>query len=252
MAGSILLLIMRLRGESIPWHRRHQPFFAAIGLVQFVVSYGVVYWGEQYLSSGLTAVLFGLLPLFTGIVAHIALKAERLGWSRVVGLVVGLGGIVVINSADLAQIHPKAPLAAILIILGPITTAVATVFSKKRIKDFTPLALAGMPMLYGGVINFLIWAAFERHRSYDWAWPGLVVLAYLTLLGSVITFGGYFWLLARMEVGRANLIAYLTPIVALIVGYLFAGEQLTLFMILGSAMVLTGVAIASRDRSPRP
>jgi drug/metabolite transporter (DMT)-like permease len=250
VAGFTIIIIMKLRGEKIPWEPRHQPFFIMLGILSFVVSYGIVYWGEQYITSGLTAVIFALLPLFTGIVAHFLLeRKEPLGIGRLIGLIIGLGGIVVINAADLTQLHPMAPLAAVLIVLSPISTAFSTVISKRRMEDYTPLAFAGMPMLYGGLINIPLWLIVERHRSISWAWEGIAATAYLTVLGSVVTFIGYFWLLRRMEVNRANLLAYITPVVALAVGHFFAGETLTPFMLLGSILVLTGVAVANRARN---
>ena len=251
-AGLIVLLIMKIRGAKIPWQPEHQPFFATLGLLSFVISYGVVYWAEQYITTGLAAVLFGLLPLFTGVVAHILLrKREPLGIARFAGLLVGLAGVLVINSGDLAQVHPLAPLAAMLVILSPISAAFSSVMSKRRMEEFSPLAFAGLPMLYGGLINIGLWQLLERDQPIVWSWQGFVATAYLTLLGSVVTFIGYFWLLQRMEVNRANLIAYLTPLVALAVGFFLADEAVTPYILIGTVLILTGVAVANRPSAQR-
>jgi drug/metabolite transporter (DMT)-like permease len=165
--------------------------------------------------------------------------------------VIGLGGIVVINSADLAQIHPRAPLAALLVTVGPLVTAVSTVLSKRRMGEFPALAFAALPITYAGLIHLGLWGLLERDLPLDWSWPGIASIAYLTVLGSLVTFGGYFWLLRRIEVNRVNLIAYLTPLVALGVGHVAGGETVTLHTLAGAAMVITGVAIANRAH-PRP
>ncbi len=246
IAGPILLLLTRLRGERIPWAPRHQPFFLSLALLSFVTSFGVVYWGEQYLSSGLTSVIFATMPLFTGVAAHFILKAERLGLARVAGLVLGLGGIVVINASDLGRQSPMAPVAAPVVLVAPLVSAAATVLSKKRSRDFPPLTLAAIPMIYAAVIHAGLWALLERGRPLAWSWPGVGSIAYLTLFGSVVTFSGYFWLLRHVEVSRLNLLAYLTPLVALALGYVAAGEVLTPRMAAGAALVLVGVAVANR------
>ena len=249
-AGPMLILIMALRKEPIPWAWKHQRFFLFIGFLSFIVSFGGVYWAEQYLTSGMAAVIFGIMPLLTGLVAHLLLPNERLGRWKLSGLVVGLLGIVVIHSADLALIDPKAPLAATVILMSPLATAFATVLSKRRVHDFPALALAGIPMTYGAIMQWGLWFLFERDKPIVWSWPGVASIAYLALFGSLLTFTGYFWLLKRMEVSRLNLIAYLTPLVALSAGVVFANEQLPGRVILGALLVLCGIAIANR-KTPR-
>lgn len=249
-AGPMLILIMALRHEPIPWAWRHQPFFLLIGFLSFIVSFGVVYWSEQYLTSGMAAVIFGIMPLLTGVIAHLLIPAERLGRWKLVGLVVGLLGIVVIHSADLAQIDPKAPLAATVILVSPLATALATVLSKRRVHDFPALALAGIPMTYGAIMQWGLWFVFERDIPLVWSWPGVASIAYLAVFGSLLTFTGYFWLLKRTEVSRLNLIAYFTPLVALSVGVIFADEPLPARVILGALLILCGIAIANR-KTPR-
>lgn len=245
-AGPALLLIMKLRGDPIPWQPRHQPFFFALGFLSFVTSYGVVYWGEQYVPSGLAAVVFGLFPIFVGVVGHFLLPEERLGWARLGGLALGLGGIAVINSGDLALIHPLAPVATLAIVISPFVSAVANVLTKRAVHDYPILAFSALPMTYGAICHVILWRVFERDVPLHWSWPGVLSIAYLSILGSMITFAGYFWLLKRIAAGRAALVAYLTPLIALAIGALVGGEALTLPILLGTAMVLSGVAIANR------
>jgi drug/metabolite transporter (DMT)-like permease len=250
VAGLVVLLIMKLFRENIPWQLEHQPFFAMLGLLSFVISYGVVYWAEQYITSGLAAVLFGMFPLFTGIIAHFLLgKREPLGVLRLAGLLVGLAGVVAIKSGDLKQVHPLAPMAALLVLLSPLSSAFASVMSKRRMEEFSPFAFAGLPMLYGGLVHIVLWRLLEADRPIVWSWQGFAATAYLTLFGSVATFLGYFWLLQRMEVNRANLIAYLTPLVALAVGFLIADETVTPQIVVGTILILGGVAVANRSRA---
>ncbi|HET9233654.1 MAG TPA: DMT family transporter, partial [Candidatus Eisenbacteria bacterium] len=109
IAGPTLLLLLWLRREKIPWEWKHQPFFILLGSLSYLCSFAVVYWVEQYLTSGMTAIIFSMMPLLTGIIAHWLIPSDRLSLWKLVGLVVGLLGILIIHSADLALIHPKAP-----------------------------------------------------------------------------------------------------------------------------------------------
>lgn len=248
LSGPLFLLIMRLRGEKIPWEWRYQPFFMTVGFLSFIVSYGVVYWSEQYITSGLAAVLFALMPLLTAVFAHFMLHTEKLGASKLVGLAVSLAGIVLINSGDLKQIHPLAPAAAWVLLISPAVTALSGVLSKRRSLEFSHLAMAGIPMTYGAIAHTILWLLLERHHPLVWSWPGMAAILYLAIFGSVITFGGYYWLLQYMPVGRLALMAYLTPIVALVVGIFGAHEHLTARIAIGAALVLAGVAGAGVQR----
>ena len=249
LAGPALLLISWLRKEKIPWELRYQPFFLLLGGLSYILSFGVVYWVEQYLTSGMTAVIFSIMPLLTGVIAHWLIPTERLRFWKLTGLLIGLSGIVIIHSADLNFIHPKAPLAALILMVSPLVTALATVFSKRRVEEFSSLALAGIPMTYGGIGHTILWLVLERDQRIGWSWEGAASIAYLTVFGSLITFTGYFWLLRRMPVTRVNLIAFFTPLVALAVGVAVGGEPLPARVLLGATVVLAGIAIANRSGS---
>ncbi len=252
LSGPIFLLIMKLRGVKIPWEPRYQPFFLTIGFLSFVVSYGVVYWSEQYITSGLAAVLFALLPLLTAVFAHFMLHEEKLGTWKVAGLGLSLAGIAIIYSEDLRQIHPLAPVAALVMLISPAVTALSGVLSKRRSREISPLAMAGIPMTYGAIAHTILWLLLERGEPIAWTWPGVMSVLYLTLFGSVIAFGGYYWLLQHMPVGRLALMAYLTPIVALLLGIFGAHEHMTARIMIGATLVLAGVAGAELMRGRRP
>jgi drug/metabolite transporter (DMT)-like permease len=153
---------------------------------------------------------------------------------------------VLIHFDDLSLIHPRAPAAALLMLLSPIVVATAAVLAKRRVRDFPPAAMAGIPMIYGGLAHAVVWALAERGRPIGWSLPGAAAILYLAVLGSMVTFGIYYHLLRTMGVVRLSLTAYMTPLIALTVGFLAAGERLGPFALAGCALVLSGVAVASR------
>lgn len=244
VAATLLLLIMRVRGDRFPLDARSQGLFAVLSLLTFVISFGIVYWGEQYLSSGLTAIIFALMPLFTCLMAHFTLHEERLRPAMLGGLLISLAGIIVINLADLSLIHPRAPLAAGLMIISPLVVAAASVISKKHLASYPHLAFSAFPMAYAAVVHLILWRVFEADVALAWSWPGVGAIAYLVVLGSIVTFASYYWLLIRVPVSRLNLTAYLTPLIAVVVGITLGGEHLTPMMTVGAVLVLVGVGLA--------
>jgi len=248
LAGGLFLILLRVRRIPIPRDPELHVLFLVVGILSYTMSYGVVYWGEQYVSSGLAAVVFSLFPIFTGILAHRFLDHEKIGPLRLAGLLVSLAGIVVINLSDLSQFHPRAPLAALLMVISPAASAVAAIMSKRRVQEIHPFVFSAVPMIYAGLINLVIYLLFERHIRIEWSTTGTLTIVYLATFGTMVTFGFYFWLLRHMEVGKIALIAYLTPIVALAVGTYLGGETVTPAILGGTALVLAGVGVTSRAK----
>ena len=250
-AGLAFLAYIRWRRIPIPWTGRTVLFYTAVGLLSFVISYGVVYWGEQYVTSGLAAVIFGLFPIFTALCTRALLRHEQVTLAGWIGLILGLLGIVCLNLEDLEQMHPMAPLASVVLVISPLASAVSAVITKRTILRIHPFVIAGVPMTLAGLVHAGIWAVQESHLPLAWSWPGVWATVYLTVAGTVFTFGGYYWLLQHMRVSTLATIAYFTPVVALAVGAALGGEPLTWPILLGAALILSGTALVGR-RQGRP
>ena len=180
--------------------------------------------------------------------AHWMIAGETLRWRTVAGLILGVGGIGLINAADLSQIHPKAPMVASVMIISPIVVALSSIVTKRNLTRYPHLAFSALPMAYAALFHTGVWLVFERHRALDWDTQGIVALLYLTIPGTVVTFAAYNWLLTKVEVSRLNLTAYLTPLIALFVGTHVGKEPLTPKMLAGVVLVLVGIAVANQRR----
>ena len=246
LAGAVFFMLIKLQKIQVPFGAEYQRLYLAIGLLSFFTSYAAVYWGEQYITSGLAAVLFAMFPIFTAFIAGAVLKKERFGPGRWAGLLLALAGVVAINFGDLKQIHPMAPIGCLVTLIAPFVSAVSVMFSKAYIHRVHPYAMAGVPMLYAGILHTAVWFLFERHIPLSWSWMGVGTIVYLAIPGSVITFGLYYWLLRTMSVGRTSLIAYLTPVFAVALGYFAIGEPVDISMLIGTLLILGGVGLAGR------
>jgi drug/metabolite transporter (DMT)-like permease len=247
-ASAILFGLSRLQGVAGPRTRRQHVGLAALGFGVFAVSYGVVYWSEQYLPAGLTAVLFAIHPLLVTLAAAWALPDEPLSARKLAGVALGFTGVAVLFLDDVALRDPRAPLAAAVVLLSPLLGALSNVGIKKHAGGLHPYTLAMLPMLYGGLTLLAASALLEDWREVTWTPSAVGALLYLTVFGSVLTFIVFYTLLKRVPVSRLALISYLFPIVAVFLGWLLLGERLGLRGWLGSTLVLSGVALAGVRR----
>jgi drug/metabolite transporter (DMT)-like permease len=219
------------------------------GALFFSVSYGVVYWSEQYVPSGLSSILFATFPLLVTFFAHLFLPGEPLRLTAGLGALAAFAGIVVIFSEDLAKIGgPKTGLAAAVLLLSPLVSSLSSVVVKKWGGTIHPISLSAMPMVVGTAVMTVMALVFERHRPIVWTGASIASLAYLSVFGSAVTFTLYYWLLRHVPASRVALIAYATPVIAVTTGVLFLDEPLTSRFVAGGALVIAGVALSARSR----
>lgn len=227
--------------------REERRFWGFNALFSFVIPYSTVYWSQQWLPSGLGAVLFATFPLFVALLAHWLLPAERLGPAGIAGMVVGFGGVAVIFSEDLSRFGGSMGMVAAVVALGaPAASALAEVVIKSRGKGVHPISLTAVPMaLTAGVLGGLA-GVLERDVPVTVTPTNVLAIGYLAVFGSAVSFGLYFWLLSHLPATRLALMAYLIPLVATTVGVLFLGEVVTGRIVLGGALILGGVWLATR------
>jgi drug/metabolite transporter (DMT)-like permease len=244
IAGSLLLGLALARGVRLGASRRERHLWWANGMLSFAISYGVVYWAEQWVPSGLAAILFAIYPLIVAILAHFALPGEALRIREVFGVLIGFGGVGVIFSEDLAALGgPQVAVGAAVMLLSPLAAAGGSVAVKRWGGDVHPLSVAAVPMLVASVVVAVPAVALERKLTFTWDAVSVSALLYLAIVGSAVTFSLYFWLLSHLPAKRLALIAFVIPVIAVGIGVL-RGEELTLRMLAGSAAVVTGVALA--------
>jgi drug/metabolite transporter (DMT)-like permease len=249
IAGALLLALAPPLGVRLGRGRHEKALWLANGGLSFCLSYAIVYWSEQYIPSGLAAVLWATYPLFVAALAHLLLAGERLGAAAVAGLVLGFAGVVAIFSDDLSLLGGEAVRHASLVLLvSPLVSALATVAIKRWGSGVHPLSLSAVPMLIASFAMAAVALAFERHRTLVLDVRSVGALLYLAILGSAVTFTVYYWLLARVTATRLALTSYLIPIVAVAVGAALFDEPLRPRVLAGAALILAGVVIVSRRR----
>jgi drug/metabolite transporter (DMT)-like permease len=224
----------------------------AQGLCQFVLNYALVYVSEKTLPSGLVSVLWSVFPLAMAFAGHFVTRAERIDPRQWWGFVVAFGGIVLLFLTDVASISSDAVVMGLLLLLAPISVAYSTTLIKRRAYGASSLRLNRDSILIGAVGLGALSLVFERGQPIAWTSTAVFSILYLAIPGTVITFGIYLWLLRSVPAYRLSLTAYITPLVALLVGSFVGGEVVGITTLVGTALVLGGVALTLARGKPTP
>jgi drug/metabolite transporter (DMT)-like permease len=242
-AGAVLAVIVPMLGARWPRGRVEWLLVLWVGVVLFGADYGLIYWGEQYLDSGLTAILFATLPLITVAFAHVYVPGDRITPRKLAGTLLAFLGVVALFGENLRlDLTKLGPMAAIIV--AAVCAAAAGVASKRHGSTLHAAALNAPAMFVGGIV--LVLAALvsgEELRLPDQAetWAAIV---YLAIAGSVLTFLAYFSLLKTWSVTSLSFISVFTPAIALALGFVFLDERPTLWTGAGAVLILAGVALA--------
>jgi len=248
IAATVLLGLASAMGVKLGQTRKERTLWLVNGILSFTIAYGAVYWSEQWIPSGLAAVLFATYPLFVAIVGHFALPNETVSLRELVGIVIGFGGVGVIFSEDVTILGGRQVyVAALVMLLSPMAAAVGTVVVKRWGSGIHPFSLAGGPMAVGASVMGVLAVWLERGRTFIWNVESIGALLYLAICGSAVTFFLYYWLLSILPAKRVALTAYVIPVVAVSVGML-RGESLNPQILVGAALVVAGVGLAVGKR----
>ena len=219
------------------------------GFFMYYLSYSLVYWGEQYLNSGLTAVLFATLPFFVAVYASFLLKEERLNKFKLLGLLTGFSGIVLIFRDSLSFSGVDLLAGMVGIILSAACSAYASVRVKRDLYSVEPIVISTFQMGLGALLLLGSGFLLEKLSDFKLTYKSIGALLYLSFFGSALAFMVYYWLLKKIEVTKLSLIAFITPIVALVLGWLILKETITKYLLSGTILVIIGIWLVTRYRT---
>lgn len=252
IACTILFIWIRIRRLQFPNTRSDWILLAVTGILAFGLNYGLLFWGEQYISSGLAALLQATIPAFGLVIAHFHLPHERLSWARIGGVILGVCGVGVVFSNQLAVAGRQALAGCVALIVSSFCAAYANVLVKSRGAQMDPAILAGGQMFFGLLLLLAVGIPLEGNPlHFRWTTMALVALFYLAFVGSVIAFLLYYWLVLNIDVTKSMLIALVTPVVAVILGMIVLDEEIGWRTLIGGAMIMIGISFIVVRRSAR-
>ena len=248
VAGVGLLALASLRGRSL---RTDLVLASVLGVLPFAFTYGLIYWGEQYVPSGLAAVLFGVLPIYVALIASVALRDEPLRARLFLGVVLALGGLVVAFSESVALGSGRcALLAAFACVAAPLGAAIGTVSTKRRAAGLDAMVLNGWAACGGGLLLLVASAVSESWADATWTASAVGSISYLAVIGTALAFVTLTRLLRELPAVTMSFLSLLLPFGALVFGALIEGEPLTVAELGGAALVAAGIGVAQLPVGP--
>jgi len=244
IALTILFLLIRIRSIPLPHTRGEWGLLAITGILSFGFNYGLIFWGEQYISSGLAALLQATIPAFGLVFAHLHLPGERLSWAKIGGVILGVFGVGVVFSNQLAVAGKQALAGCVAVLISSIVVAYSNVLVKAYGTNMNPAVLAAGQMFFGLLLLFAVGLPREGNPlKIHWTPSAVTALLYLAIVGSVIAFLLYYWLVLNMDVTKSMLIALVTPVVAVLLGMIVLNEEIGWRTLAGGAMIMLGISL---------
>lgn len=241
------LLLSKIR--LLPRSGGEWKLIALTGVLQFSINYSLVFWSEQYITSGLASVLQAMITVFGLLLAWIFLPTERVTKIKVFAVVVGVLGVAVIFFDQLRIENIMAFAGSVAIVVGAYAAAQASILIKAKGSGLHPAAILYSQMLCGLPAILLYSAAAEGDPlAMNWTWRAVASVLYLSVAGTIAAFWLYYWLLSRIESTRAMMISLVTPLIAVVVGNIFLGETLPQGTLIGGLLILASIALIVSGR----
>ena len=241
-----LIVILALQRKSLPKSKSDLSLILITGLLTFAFNYGLAFWGTKYISSGLTAILATTIPLFGLVLAHIFIPKEQMTLPKVLGVLMGIGGVALIFMNQIGENDIWAPLGSAAIILSALGAAAANTIVKARGTHLDPIVLTTGQIFVGLIPLLFVGLIFEGSPlQHNWNGNAVLSVVYLALIGTSLTFVLLYWLIQRIEVTKTQLIPFWSTLVAIFLGWIVLNEQLHWNTFVGAAAIMMGLGLAT-------
>ena len=250
-AGIIFLSIHLIRKKKILVSRKMLFIYLQYGLINFSLCYFLTYWGAKYVFSNLGAILWSLLPLFVAGMAHFCIPDDRLNLRKALGMLIGLFGAILLLTQGENLGEGEVTLGLLAILLSVFLAAWPNVYLKMQNEKVDSYHLNGFGMSFAGLVFSVFYFFYERGQTIPLDFNNVGAVFFLTVPGTVLTWGIYIWLFNYLPVTQISYTAFYPPIVASLVGWLFLGESLPFIAIFGSAMIIAGGYLVVSKKRPK-
>jgi drug/metabolite transporter (DMT)-like permease len=246
-AGSILLLWCLAKGLRPTWAQIRAS--VVIGFFFFLVGHGSLHWAETFVPSGLASLLIAIEPIIVFLLSSAVARSWRLNGLLLTGILLGLAGVGLLVGGTDSSSGPHATLGAVAVLIGALSWSIGIIYSRTSHLSGSPLLLSTLSLLSGAVMLLTVGTLAGEARGFSLAqvtvksWLGL---AYLIVFGSVVAFTAYNWLLEHFSPTLVATHTYVNPVVAVLLGWGFAGEAITLKVGIAAAMVVGAVVLVDR------
>jgi len=250
IGGALLAGVLLLAHEPIPRRLGTYGHLVVMSIFNVVLPFSLITWAEQSVASSLAAVLTATVPLFVIVIAAVALRDEPITVGRVVGLLAGFAGVVVLTGGDPGS-GGTFP-AQVALIGASVSYAIGAVYARRNVHGLRPMVPAAFQVNIAFVISAALALAFERPFELSYPPQAWLSVLWIGLLGSGLAYLAFFRLLATWGATRTSMVAYVMPVVGIVLGVVFAAESIDARIILGALLILGGIGLANARLGNRP
>jgi drug/metabolite transporter (DMT)-like permease len=244
IGAGVLAVVMAVSRQALPRHRSVYLHLLVVAMLGIVIPFFLITWGEQSIDSGLAAILNGTVPLFAIVLAAMFLADEPITVNRLLGLLVGFVGVVVLTSPALRS-SASTLLGEIALIGASVSYGATGVYARRNVRDVAPLPSAFLEVGFAFLITLVAAFVLEDPLATRVEASTVLSIVWLGLIGSGLAFMAFFFLLGRWGATRTAVVAYLIPVVGVVLGVAVRGEVVTLPVLIGMALIIGGVALAN-------
>jgi drug/metabolite transporter (DMT)-like permease len=242
LSTAVLLLLLRVFRLSFSLTRTLWLGVTFMGLVNNAIPFVLITWGQEHIDSSLAAILQSTMPLFAVVIAPLWIK-ERLTLERAAGVLIGFAGVFVLIGPDLRSIAESSTLAQLAVVVASAGYATGTVFARRYLQERPPVVFAMGQMLVASAVLLPLALAVDRPFDLHPSVKAALAWAALGVVSSGLAYVIFFWLIQRLEALEVSLIAYLIPLVAVLMGWLVLDESLAANSFAGLALIVLGVFV---------
>jgi drug/metabolite transporter (DMT)-like permease len=246
IAGAVFMAVLKWRGKPLP-KANEIVHLAVVGLALLGFANGLVVYAEQWIPSGLTALLLTTVPFFMVGLESLLPKGPKLNATILTGLVMGLAGVFLIFGEDIKYVSDSDNLIGVFALLGAVFFwSMGSLYSKYVKVDVHPLMGASVQMLIAGIFLSVVGISIGELPRLSFEINGLLALAYLIVLGSFVGYASYIYALAKLPLSLVSTFAYINPVIALFLGWIVLGEKLNFQIAVAAAVIIAGVVMVKK------
>lgn len=245
IGAGVLAVVLGFSRQRLPRSRWVYQHLLVVALLGIVIPFSLITWGEETIDSGLAAILNGTVPLFAIVLAAIVLVEEPITINRLVGLLIGFGGVVVLTSPSLRAGFGGTLPGELALMGASVSYAAAGVYARRTVRDVPPVTSAFLEVGFAFLITLVLALLWGDPMATRIEVSTVLSVVWLGLIGSGLAFLGFFFLLGRWGATRTALVAYLLPVVGVVLGVAVRGEEVGLPVLIGMLLIIGGVALAN-------
>ena len=247
IAGIIFVFIYFLKKDKVKFNPQIQSIYIVYTLFNYTFCYYLTYWGAQYIYSNLGSILYSLSPITIAIMAHFFIPDDKLNKKKIMSMMIGFIGTILLLYNGNSFGGEKVFLGISAILLAIVIGSWPTIYIKKQGIKVDPIHLNAVGLSIAGLIILLMALIFDRSSFFQISSNNILTLLFLAIPGTVVTWGIYIWLLNHLPASQLSYVAFFPPIIAIISGWLFLNETLSLISLFGATLIILGGFLINFD-----